>query len=194
MPRIFYWLLSLAIFYALWVHFLKPSTSLEQFSQQTQTAQGVQQVDGYQVIDLEAYQGEFRILSREDYHLGVEAKFSPVDFAVGWGAMANPQVYSQIDISQGNRWYRWHVDHEPPIPLREIAISSANMHMIPANKAVAEQLKDIKKGDLVYLKGALVEIKTNNGWTWRSSLSREDTGGGACELMRVDEVRVISSS
>jgi hypothetical protein len=193
MQRTFYWLLSLAIFYAVWVHLLKPTPSLDQLLQSSQIAQGVQQVDGYQVIDLESYQGEFRILSREDYSFGTEAKFSPVDFAVGWGAMADPKVYSQINISQSNRWYRWQVDHEPPIPLREIAISSANMHMIPANKAIAEQLKDIKKGDLVYLKGALVEIKSSDGWTWRSSLTREDTGGGACELMRVDEVRVISS-
>lgn len=194
MQRIFYWLLSIAIFYAVWTHVLKPTPNLEQMPQSQQIAQGVKQVDGYQITDLQSYQGEFRILSRENYNFGTEAKFSPVDFAVGWGAMADPQVYSQIDISQGNRWYRWHVDHEPPIPLSDIAISSANMHIIPANKAAAEQLKHIKKGDLVYLKGALVEIKSSEGWTWRSSLSREDTGAGACELMRVEEVRVISSS
>lgn len=193
MQRTFYWLLSIAIFYAVWAHVLKPSPNLEQLPHSSQIAQGVQHVDGYQITDLQSYQGEFRILSRENYNFGTEAKFSPVDFAVGWGAMADPQVYSQIDISQGNRWYRWLVDHEPPISLHEIAISSANMHIIPANKAIAQQLKDIKKGDLVYLKGALVEIKSSEGWTWRSSLSREDTGGGACELMRVDEVRVISS-
>lgn len=193
MQRVFYGLLSLAIVYAAWVHWLKPTPSLDQLPQSSQIAQGVQQVDGYQITDLKSYQGEFRILSRQDYNFGTEAKFSPVDFAVGWGAMANPQVYSQINISQSNRWYRWQVDHEPPIPLREIAISSANMHMIPANQVVTEQLNNIKKGDLVYFKGALVEIKSKGGWTWRSSLSREDTGAGACELMRVDEVRVISN-
>ena len=46
---------------------------------------------------------------------------------------------------------------------------------------------------LIYLKGQLVEVKSSDGWTWRSSLSREDTGGGACELMLVEEVRVISN-
>jgi len=40
----------------------------------------------------------------------------------------------------------------------------------------------------------LVEVKAQDGWTWRSSLSREDTGNGACELMLVEEVRLIFKS
>ena len=49
-------------------------------------------------------------------------------------------------------------------------------------------MKKIKKDDLVYLKGALIEIQAPDGWRWKSSLSREDTGNGACELMRVDSI------
>lgn len=119
--------------------------------------------------------------------MGIEAQFSPVDFAVGWGDMTKSQIYSQVKVSQSNRWYRWHVD-TPPIPLREIETHSANIHIIAANSQVAKQINAIKAGDLVYLKGALVEIERKDGWKWRSSLSREDTGAGACELMRVDQV------
>ncbi len=111
-----------------------------------------------------------------------------MDIAVGWGEMANPQVYKQLDISQSNRWYRWSVDHEPPIPLRQIATHSANMHLVAANATIAAQMKKIKADDLVYLKGSLIEIQTQDGWRWKSSLSREDTGNGACELMRVDQI------
>jgi hypothetical protein len=49
-------------------------------------------------------------------------------------------------------------------------------------------MKKIKKDDLVYLKGSLIEIQTKDGWHWKSSLSREDTGNGACELMQVDQI------
>lgn len=185
MERGFYLLLALAIGYAAWSHWLKPSPHLDQWT----TGAGTQAAQGVQVKELETYSGEFRILSREDYSSGAEAQFSPVDFAVGWGDMAKPEVYSQIEVSQSNRWYRWHVDHEPPIPLREIETHSANMHIIPANSEVAKQLKKVKPDDMVYLQGALVEIEMSNGWHWRSSLSREDTGAGACELMRVDQVR-----
>lgn len=69
---------------------------------------------------------------------------------------------------------------------------SANTHLIPATKAIAKQLAQIDQDNLIYLKGQLVEVKAADGWTWRSSLSRDDTGAGACELMLVEEVRVIS--
>ena len=62
------------------------------------------------------------------------------------------------------------------------------MHLVPADAYVASQMKKIKKDDLVYLKGALIEIQAPDGWRWKSSLSREDTGNGACELMRVDSI------
>lgn len=187
MPRFVYGLLALCFVYLLWTQWLKPLPNLADMPNSQPAANGVQVIDGYQIHDLETYAGEFRILGRQAYSSGREAEFSPVDFAVGWGDMAKPEVYSQIDIQQSNRWYYWQVD-EFPIPKREIETHSANMHIIPANASVAAALKDIKPGDLVYLQGALVEIRAQDGWRWRSSLSREDTGSGACEVMRVDQV------
>ena len=45
-----------------------------------------------------------------------------------------------------------------------------------------------QKDDLVYSKGSLIEIQASDGWRWKSSLSREDTGNGACELMKVESI------
>lgn len=143
--------------------------------------------DGYQMLELAPYRDEFRILARRDYMHDDGAKFSPVDFAVGTGAMADPKVYKQFNIEQRNRWYYWQVDSYP-IPRRDIEIHSANIHIVPASPAIAAQLKQVKVDDLVQLSGVLIEIKHSNGWQWRSSLSREDTGAGACELMRVDQI------
>lgn len=187
MPRIFYIVLCCAVLYILWTHWFKPTPNLAQMPQSQQIAADVRQIGDYTIRDLESYQGEFRILSREEYSLGTEAQFSPVDFAVGWGPMAQPENYSKVSVSQSNRWYHWQTD-AAPIPLRDIETHSANMHIIPANAAIAKQIQGIKKGDMVYLKGALVEIERKDGWKWRSSLSREDTGAGACEVMRVDQV------
>jgi hypothetical protein len=148
---------------------------------------------GYRITELAAYRNDFRILGRERYTLDAGAKFSPVDFAVGWGVMTDPQVIKQINVDQSNRWYHWRVD-EFPIPRRDIETHSANMHIVPANPMVAKQLKRIAVGDLVRLEGQLIEINGDNGWHWQSSLSREDTGDGACELMRVDRVIPLGSS
>ena len=75
-----------------------------------------------------------------------------------------------------------------PIERHEIEIHSANTHIIPANDLVKRQLSNVRSGQLVKLKGQLIEAKRADGWHWSSSLSREDTGGGACELMYVTEL------
>jgi hypothetical protein len=38
---------------------------------------------------------------------------------------------------------------------------------------------------VVQLQGWLIRTDDPSGWHWRSSLSREDTGAGACELVLV---------
>ncbi|HQO16731.1 MAG TPA: hypothetical protein PLG02_07185, partial [Methylotenera sp.] len=76
------------------------------------------------------------------------------------------------------------------IPQRQIEIHSANMHIIPANDSVKRQLSNVRQGQLVKIKGLLIEARRPDGWRWRSSLSREDTGNGACELMYVTELYI----
>jgi hypothetical protein len=101
--------------------------------------------------------------------------------------MANSAVRRKIAVSQSGRWYYWRVS-EFPIPQREIEIHSANMHMIPATPAIEDRLTALRTGDVVRLRGYLVEVWARDGWRWRSSLSREDTGAGACEVVWLEEL------
>lgn len=126
-----------------------------------------------------------RVLSREDYDHGREADFSPVDLALGWGPMRDDAVLSQLDISQSGRFYHYRWSGNAPIPPDEIVRNSANMHMVPANSAVASALNAVKAGDQVRIDGWLVAIETPDGWRWHSSLTREDSGAGACEVVYV---------
>lgn len=134
---------------------------------------------------LAGFSVDARVLSREDYRMGREAELSPTDLALGWERMREDQVISQLSISQSSRWYSYRWEQEPPLPPQEIATSSANMHMIPADAAVADALDAIRKGDNVRIDGWLIEASAPDGWRWRSSTTREDTGGGACEVIYV---------
>lgn len=136
------------------------------------------------VQPLAGFSIEARVLGREDYHLDREAEFSPTDLALGWGRMTEDAVLSRLQISQSSRWYRYRWNDAPPIPLQEIIQSSANMHMIPADDAVAAALRRIERGDRVRIDGWLVQVEDRD-WRWRSSLTRDDSGGGACELVYV---------
>lgn len=132
-----------------------------------------------------------RVLSRDDYHLDAGADLSPTDLALGWGRMSDSAVLRKIDISQGNRFYYWRT-RSFPIPRREIETHSANMHMLPADAQVARALKRVRAGDVVTLDGLLVEADKPDGWRWRSSLTRDDTGAGACEVVYVQRLQIAA--
>lgn len=144
---------------------------------------------GYQITPLAAFSIKARVLSAQHYTFGRESDLSPVDLALGWGRMSDGTVLSHIDISQSGRFYFWHVE-EFPIPREEIETHSANMHMVPATYAIAKQLDSIRPGQIVSFSGQLIEAKASDGWTWRSSLTRNDTGAGACELVYVTALSV----
>ncbi|MGE7137977.1 hypothetical protein ACQKIE_10160 [Luteibacter sp. NPDC031894] len=128
-----------------------------------------------------------RVLSREDYQLDDLAPIAPTDLAMGWGRMSDSSVLDRIRISQSNRFYYWYTDHFP-IPRAEIEDSSANMHMIPANDTVARELRSVRQGEVVHVEGFLVDVKRDDGWHWNTSLTRDDTGAGGCEIVLVERL------
>ncbi len=142
---------------------------------------------GYRIDVLERFAIDARVLGVAHYRFDREAEIAPVDLALGWGPMSDTAVLDRISISQGGRFYTWHVD-EFPIPRRDIETHSANMHMIPANEAVELELERLRAGAVVRVEGYLVEAHARDGWHWRSSLTREDVGAGACELVWVEHV------
>lgn len=130
-----------------------------------------------------------RVLARDDYRFDAGADLAPTDLAFGWGRMSDSAVLRHLDVTQGGRFFRWYA-RTFPIPRREIETHSANMHLIPADAATARALKRVRVGDVVTLQGLLVEADKPGGWRWRSSLTREDTGAGACELVYVQDLQV----
>lgn len=147
--------------------------------------------DDYKITQLADFHLKARVLSLEWYHMDKESDLAPVDLALGWGEMSDQANLDRIDISQGNRWYHWSTKHFP-IPRRVIETESANMHIIPATEKIEKTLDKVVKGNIIELSGYLVFIKTKNGWKWKSSLTRNDTGGGACEVIWVNDFEIIN--
>ncbi|MEJ2528876.1 MAG: hypothetical protein P8Z39_02030 [Gammaproteobacteria bacterium] len=143
----------------------------------------------YTITPLATFKIKAKVLSREEYNFGREADLSPVDLALGWGNMSDEAVIDQIEISQSGRWYRWHSD-ALPIPKLEIQTHSANMHLIPADGFVKSEINKARTGDIIQLTGKLVEVKSGDGWRWKSSMTRSDIGDHACEVIWVDSFAV----
>jgi len=136
------------------------------------------------------FQIRARVLSRENYRWGTGAALSPLDLALGWDVMSDQSVLDQIKIEQRSRWYYTRYDLPAPISDQAIIRNSSNMHMVPANSRVKAKLKKVRRGDVVQLNGYLVDVDAESGWKWRTSLSREDTGNGACEIVYVEDILI----
>jgi hypothetical protein len=134
------------------------------------------------------------VLHRKIYRWDRQASLVPVDLALGWGSMSDQSVLNQVRITQSMRFYWFEYKLPPPISKEEIISHSTNVHVIPATPEIAAQCKSLRAGTLVHLTGDLVEATAPGFGSWKSSLSRTDTGNGACELMWVQEMSILSAN
>ncbi len=138
-----------------------------------------------------SYQIAARVLGNKRYH-DWQSGVAPRDLALGWGDMSDPSVDEWIHWQQSNRWYLY--DWNNGVYSRSYMIRhSANVHIIPATDNLDKALRQIEKNDLVYLEGYLVNLQVRDGdrvGHVNTSLSREDTGDGACEILYVERLVV----
>jgi hypothetical protein len=100
--------------------------------------------------------------------------------------MTNKKILSKLSLSQGGRFFHWSYPDIPPIPEEQINSSSSNNHIIPATDGVRKTVEALYTGEWVTLRGYLVNISAADGWYWHTSLTRTDTGDGACEVFYVE--------
>jgi hypothetical protein len=147
-------------------------------------------LEDYQLTRKARFEIRARILSTQSYRFSRFADLSPIDLALGWGVMSDQAILDRIDISQGNRWYYTKYEYPAPVSDTQIISNSSNMHMIPARKSIEKSLKKLRIGDIVTLSGYLVDVDNDSGDWWRTSMSRSDTGNGACEIVLVESLSV----
>ena len=133
---------------------------------------------------------EARVLGKERYWFGRSARLSPYDLALGWGRMSDEAVLEEISVWQSGRFYWW-TSRTMPIPRHAITHQSANVHIIPSDDDVESDIGSLRSGQVVRLTGHLVDVSASDGWRWGTSMSREDSGNGSCEILWVEAVSVV---
>jgi hypothetical protein len=144
--------------------------------------------NGFRVAAVASFELDARVIRSKTYCCAGPDRLAPIDVVFGWGRMSDESALQRIDFGQSGRAYSWRYDGASPIPQREIEVSSANMHLIPATGAVEGRLERLRPGNVVTLRGYLVVVTRYDGFVWRSSLTREDTGSDAGELVWVEKV------
>jgi len=168
-----------------------PGVLIASEPEQTDTSDGPIRYGDFQLKPLAHFAIEARVLHRKVYRWDRQAALVPVDLALGWGPMSDQSVLDQVSISQSMRFYWFQYRLPGPLSQEQIISHSTNLHVIPATPEIAAQCKSLRAGSLVHLSGDLVEATGPAIGTWRSSLSRTDTGNGACELMWVKELSIL---
>lgn len=147
---------------------------------------------GRLIVPFAEFQLTARVLSRERYRFDPQSDLSPLDLALGWGVMSDQRTIDNLDIAQSSRFYVMAPKQcSTALPWPVLMRSSANMHMIPANDDLRERLLNVRVGSIIQLKGYLVGVQMGGQWVWVSSLSRTDTGNGACEIVWVEELSIL---
>ncbi len=157
---------------------------------------------GYKItLDYKAaYTIEALVLSSRKYSpIDIDGKLMPKDVALGWGTVAEYNDRINFHWRQSGRWYFWQVNSyaelSPVGNESDVGRQSANNHLVPSNDEIRKQIAKIKTGDHVIITGYLVDIRAqkDNGdyKIWKTSTSREDVGGGSCEIIYVTGIQIL---
>ncbi|MEO8508209.1 MAG: hypothetical protein ABI593_11315 [Betaproteobacteria bacterium] len=133
-----------------------------------------------------------RVLRKEIYRIDGGASLAPVDLGLGWGPMSDTRIVDQLEFSQMGRFLFWRPTDWTTFPLtpRDTIAHAAQVHAIPADDDVERRLRRLRPGQVVTLTGYLVDVRGPGGFSWNTSLRRDDTGDGACELMWIERVSI----
>lgn len=148
----------------------------------------VVKVKDYTLTAMAKYTIRARVLHTKHYWVD-GSDLVPYDVALGWGPMSDQAVLDRLEISQSNRFFFYQWQSAPPIPPGEIECHAANNHLIAANRSIAHVISGLYPGEIVTMQGYLVNVSKPNGFHWKTSLSRTDTGNGACEVFYVTGIK-----
>jgi hypothetical protein len=135
-----------------------------------------------------------QVVAARAYYTDALSVVSPLDLSLIWGPVLAPRVREHLHFGHFDRHgtYRWR--GEPPLSPDVLASHFSNNHLIPASRRVRAALLSVDEGDTVRLSGWLVNVSVTGGdegsGEMNSSLTRSDTGDGACEILYVRAVQI----
>lgn len=131
---------------------------------------------------------------RDILHRDWQDKLNVADLCVVWGVNAKRGSYRGIEFWNGQFTCNWQTSSsELFAAFDQTAIS--NNHLLTDSPALARAIRSARVGDQIELRGMLSEYSHNHGFAFHrgTSITRTDSGNGACETIYVDDFRIIRS-
>jgi len=139
------------------------------------------------IVSFRHHDGESRMHRRANDHLNM------LDVCVIWGDNTrNPRLSA---ISFWNGIFTCNVRTKDQAAWEAFDMYQlSNNHLISDDEFVRDQVKDIKVGDQIRVRGYLASYSSEKGGTRGTSTTRLDTGDGACETIFVERFRIIEAA
>lgn len=129
-----------------------------------------------------------RDLDKTWYNVNYERDpFNIIDICVIWGGNVTTGDYKKIDFESG--LFTCYVSYREHIIFIPNALS--NNHLLPGNIDSLRAMRDVHRGDQIHFKGQLINYTTSKGGNRVSSVSRDDMGKHACEVVYVELFEIL---
>lgn len=114
------------------------------------------------------------------------------DLCVIWGRNVRNGVYQEMDFSNDS-WTCWAYWPDAATRKRFSMSELSNNHLLSDDDQLKEQLMAAQPGDHIRLRGVLAAYANlANGFKRGTSVTRSDTGNGACETIYLQDFEIIN--
>lgn len=117
------------------------------------------------------------------------------DLCVLWGENLLNDNFHKFEYSS-DPWTCW-LKSKEGAHYKEFHLEAlGNNHLLAADASVAAQIREVRVGDQIRLRGQLINYREVGGqWSERkTSLTRDDRGNGACEVVMVKQIEILRRS
>jgi hypothetical protein len=124
----------------------------------------------YTITPLRNIEGETRVIERKRYYFDSKSEYAPVDVLVGWSDLSDERNLDHLHFSLDNRVADVEYSR-PPLPVSQIYKQTALWHLVPSNEAIEKEIKKIRNGNILRIKGFIVNIDSEVDYGWRSDIT-----------------------
>ena len=180
---------------------LRPELRNEPVQEPTQAGTFLTTVGGisYTVKPLAEYEIWGLVVSEHDsdtwwdwIHKASNDHLNVVDLCVVFAENAQSGGYVGLDYSSGQ--FVCYVQTNSSEKWQRFSMRAlSNNHLLTDRPAIAAKLRGVRIGDQVRIRGVLAEYMHNHGFAFKrgTSLTRDDTGNGACETIFVQDIEIL---
>lgn len=117
------------------------------------------------------------------------------DLCVVWGANVKSEIYKQMEF-WSEPWTCWHNTDSREIFNRFRQDQISNNHLLSSKESARDTIWEASIGDQIYIEGKLVNYTSPKtpGFMRKSSTIRTDKGDGACEVLFVENMKILNKA